>query len=117
MQSVELPCQTASAAHLSAEELEKQRRKQKRKEFLAGIRDSLGSVVHQMAFSPAEAAIACGRSPTWCYRRIYDGTFRVISAGGRLMIPRYEIERFIARADKYDPQGKGKNGGDGRGSD
>jgi hypothetical protein len=29
------------------------------------------------------------------------------------MIPRNEIERFIARADKYDPQPK--NGGEGIG--
>ena len=107
MKNTELPSETASATiPRSAEELEKQRRKENRAKFLKGIRNSLGSVIHQMALTPTEAAIACSRSPTWGYRRIYDGTFRVISSGGRLLIPRGEIERFIARADKYDPQPK-----------
>ena len=101
---------------MSAEELEKQRRKQKRKEFLAGIRDSLGSVVHQMAFSPAEAGIICGRSPTWAYRQIYAGKFRVLNPeDGRLQIPRSEIERYLDGAEKYNPQPKAKNGGEGNG--
>ena len=97
----------------SAEELEKQRRKENRAKFVKGIKDSLGSVIHQMALTPTEAAIACSRSPTWGYRKIYDGTFRVIRSNGRILIPRAEIERFIARADKYDPQPK--NGGEGNG--
>jgi len=97
----------------SAEELAKQRRKEKRKEFLAGIRDSLGSVVHQLAFSPAEAGIVCGRSPTWAYRRIYAGKFRVTNdEDGRLQIPRSEIERYLGGAEKYNPNRKHpKNGG------
>jgi hypothetical protein len=115
VQTTELPSQTASAAPLSAEELEKQRQKQKRKEFLAGIRDSLGSVTHQMALSPAEAAIACSRTPTWAYRRIYDGTFKVISSSGRILIPRSEIERYLGGAEKYNPKPKAKIGGGGNG--
>jgi hypothetical protein len=112
MQHSDSQSKTASAIS-SAEELEKQRRKQRREKFLDKIRDSLGSVVHQMALSPTEVALLFGKSATWGYRRIYDGTFRVISSGNRLMIPRAEIERFIARADKYDPQPR--NGGEDRG--
>src|SRR4029077_8927762 len=107
MQQSDVLCNTASATPLSAEELEKQRRKEKRKEFLAGIRDSLGSVVHQLAFSPAEAGIVCGRSPTWAYRRIYAGKFRVTNdEDGRLQIPRSEIERYLGGAEKYNPNPK-----------
>jgi len=99
----------------SSAELVKQLRKEKRKEFLAGIRDSLGSVVHQLALSPAEAAVACGKSPTWAYRKIYSGEFRVISSASRILIPRSEIERYLSGAEKYNPEPKVKIGGDGNG--
>ena len=114
MQDSDSQSNTASA--IPAEELEKQRRKQKRKEFLAGIRDSLGSVVHQMAFSPAEAGIICGKSPTWAYRKIYRGEWRVISSEDeRISIPRSEIERYLSGGKKYNPQPKAKIGGEGNG--
>jgi hypothetical protein len=115
MENSDVQCNTASATGLSAEELEKQRRKEKRKEFLAGIRGRLGSVVHQLAFSPAEAAIACGKSPTWAYRQIYAGKFRVLNAeDGRLQIPRSEILHYLDGAEKYNPEPKHtKNGGEG----
>jgi uncharacterized protein YbbK (DUF523 family) len=105
------PCQTASATPVSAEELEKQRRKQNRAKFIKGIRDSLDSVTHQMALTPTQAAIACSRSPTWGYRRVYDGTFKVIDdEDGRLLIPRSEIERYLGSAEKYNPEPKAKGG-------
>jgi len=92
-------------------ELVKQLRKESRQKFLAGIRDSLGSVVHQLAFSPAEAAIICGKSPTWAYRKIYSGEFRVINAeDGRLSIPRAEIERYLGGAKKYNPEPRRRSG-------
>jgi hypothetical protein len=92
-------------------------RKESRQKFLAKIRDSLESVSHQLAFSPAEAAIVCGRSPTWCYRKIYDGTFKVTNAeDGRLQIPRSEILRYLGGAEKYSPQPKAKIGGEGNGA-
>jgi hypothetical protein len=109
-----IPCETASAAPLSAEELEKIHRKQRREKFLKGIKDSLNSVTHQMALTPAEAAIACSRHPTWGYRRIYDGTFKVITSGRRILIPRSEIERYLGGAEKYNPQ-KAKIGGEANG--
>jgi hypothetical protein len=83
----------------SGGKLVKQWRKQRREKFLAGIRGKLESVSHQLAFSPAEAGIVCSKSPTWAYRKIYDGTFKVINAeDGRLLIPRSEIERFLGGA-------------------
>jgi hypothetical protein len=102
---------TTSATPLSAEA--KQRRKESRAKFLDGIRESLNSVKHQLAFSPAEAAITCGKSPTWAYRRIYDGTFRATTEGGRLLIPASEITHFLSGAEKYAPQPKAKIGGEG----
>ena len=113
MQNSDVQCNTASATS-SAEDI-KQRRKAKRAAFINGIRDSLDSVLDQFALSPTETAVAFNKSPTWAYRKIYDGTFRVISSGGRLMIPRDEIQRFLSRADKYDPAPK-KNGGDKNGN-
>jgi hypothetical protein len=98
----------------SAEELTKQLRKESRQRFLDGKRDSLERIRQQMAFSPAEAGIVCGKSPTWSYRKIYDGTFKVINAeDGRLLIPRSEIERYLGGASKYAPQPKAKIGGGG----
>jgi hypothetical protein len=113
MEDSDVQCNTASATPQSAEELEKQRRKENRQKFLTGIRDSLASVVHQLAFSPAEAAIVCGKSPTWAYRKIYRGEWRVISSGGRILIPRSEIERDLGGAEKYNPEPKAKSGGNG----
>jgi len=113
MQNSDVLCNTGQPI-ASAEEIEKRRRKQRRAKFLDRIRDSLGSVVHQLALSPAEAAIACGKSPTWAYRRIYDGTFRVTNKGGRLLIPASEIAHFLAGASKYDPQPKNGGGGNGK---
>jgi hypothetical protein len=75
--------------------------KERRKKRLARLRDSLGSIVHQMAFTPAQAAVVCSRTPTWAYRRIYNGTFKVITRGGRILIPRAEIERYLGSAKKY----------------
>jgi hypothetical protein len=113
MQNSDVQCQTASATSTSAGESEKQRRKESRQKFLAGIRGKLASVSHQLAFSPAETGVVCGKSPTWAYRKIYDGTFKVINAeDGRLLIPRAEVERFLGGAGKYDPQPKAKTGGE-----
>jgi hypothetical protein len=105
---------SAGRPTLSAE-LVKQLRKESRQKFLDKIRDRLGSVVHQVALSPAEAAIACGKSPTWAYRKVYSGEFRVISSNGRILIPRSEIEHFLAGAATYNPEPKAKIGGEGYG--
>jgi hypothetical protein len=65
-------------------------------------------LTHRVALSPAEFAALCGRSPTWAYRLIYKGVVKTIADCGRLLIPRSEIESFVARAAEYNP---GKVGG------
>jgi hypothetical protein len=55
------------------------------------------------AFSPAEFAALCGRSPTWGYRQIYAGRINPISGCGRLLIPRSEVDSFLARKAEYNP--------------
>jgi len=55
------------------------------------------------AFSPAEFAALCGRSPTWGYRQIYAGRIKPISDCGRLLIPRSEIDSLLARKVEYNP--------------
>ena len=55
------------------------------------------------AFSPAEFAALCGRSPTWGYRQIYAGRIKPIGDCGRLLIPRSEVDSFLARKVEYNP--------------
>jgi len=95
---------------LTAEEL-KQERRAKRLARIERIRCSLGNAASRLAYSPSEAAVALGKSPTWAYRKIYAGEFRVANDGGRLMIPASEIAHFLARAATYNPE----NGGEGNG--
>jgi hypothetical protein len=56
---------------------------------------------YRVALSPAEFAALCGRSPTWAYRQIYAGRIKPISDCGRLLIPRSELESFLARKADY----------------
>jgi hypothetical protein len=51
-----------------------------------------------------------GKSATYVYRQIYAGRIKPISDAGRLMIPRSELDRFLARTAEYNPQGKPKSG-------
>jgi uncharacterized cupin superfamily protein len=80
---------------------------------LQRLRESLGSLSHQLAFTVPQAAVVCGRSPTWGYRKVYSGEWRVTNKEGRLLVPRSEISHFLAGASKYNPQIK--NGGEGNG--
>ena len=71
----------------------------------------------RLGFSPKEFGVLNGRSPTWAYRRIYQGDVKVIANAGRILIPRSEVDAFMARATQYNPQAKPrrsekKNGGD-----
>src|SRR6476620_11028789 len=61
------------------------------------------SLNERAAFSPAEFAALCGRSPTWGYRQIYAGRIKPISDCGRLLIPRSEIDSLLARKVEYNP--------------
>jgi Helix-turn-helix domain len=64
------------------------------------------SLSERLALSPREFAAAVGRSPTYAYRQIYAGRIKPISDAGRLLIPRSEVDRFLARAAEYNPQTK-----------
>jgi hypothetical protein len=59
------------------------------------------SLGERAAFSPAEFAALCGRSPTWGYRQIYAARIKPISDCGRLLIPRSEMDSFLARKAEY----------------
>src|SRR5207248_11039052 len=69
----------------------------------------------RLAFQPKEFSAACGRSVTWAYRRIYCGDIKVIADAGRLLIPRSEVDRFLARAGQYNPQPKSSRNEKGNG--
>jgi hypothetical protein len=60
-------------------------------------------LVQRAAFSPAEFGALCGRSPTWAYRQIYAARIKPISDCGRLLIPRSEVDSFLARKAQYNP--------------
>jgi excisionase family DNA binding protein len=62
----------------------------------------------RLAFSPRELAAALGKSPTYIYRLIYAHRLRPIWDAGRMLIPRVEVDRFLARAADYNPQVKPK---------
>ena len=60
-------------------------------------------LAQRAAVSPAEFAALCGRSPTWAYRQIYAARIKPISDCGRLLIPRSEVDSFLARKAEYNP--------------
>jgi helix-turn-helix protein len=68
------------------------------------IKRALAECSQRLAFSPFEFAHVLGRSETWAYRQLYAGTVKAISDAGRLLIPRSELDRFLARAAEYNPE-------------
>jgi hypothetical protein len=111
VQTTDVQCSTGQS-EFSTED-KKRRRKESRAKFLDGIRDSLESVKHQLAFTIPEASLLCGKSPTWGYRRVYSGEWRVTNRDGRLLIPASEIAHFVSGVEKYNPAPKNgveKNG-------
>jgi hypothetical protein len=64
----------------------------------------------RLGYSPSEFGSLFGRSATWGYRQIYAGRVKPISDCGRILVPRSEIERFLGRADIYNPQSRQKGG-------
>ena len=67
-------------------------------EFLRSV-----PLTDRAAYSPAEFAALCGRSATWGYRQIYAGRIKPIADCGRLLIPRSEVDAFLARKVEYNP--------------
>jgi hypothetical protein len=74
-----------------------------RAQTLWGVAREPIPLTERAAFSPAEFAALCGRSPTWAYRQIYAGRIKPISDCGRLLIPRSEVDLFLARKVEYNP--------------
>ena len=68
------------------------------------IKRALAECSQRLAFSPFEFGHVLGRSETWAYRQLYAGTVKAISDAGRLLIPRSELDRFLARAAEYKPE-------------
>ena len=69
------------------------------------------SLNERFAFSPKEFAATLGKSATFGYRAIYRGWVKPISNAGRMLIPRSEVDRFLARAAEYNPQRKAASDG------
>jgi hypothetical protein len=70
------------------------------------IKQALAECAQRLAFSPFEFGHVLGRSETWAYRQLYSGAVNAISDAGRLLIPRSELDRFLARACEYNPKPK-----------
>jgi hypothetical protein len=64
----------------------------------------------RLGYSPTEFAALFGKSPTWGYRQLYSGRIRPICDCGRLLIPRSEVESFLARKAEYNPLTLGGDG-------
>ena len=91
--------QRAQAQSRAVRNQDKAKRKRSR---LERIKRALAECAQRLAFSPFEFGHVLGRSETWAYRRVYDGTVKAISDSGRLLIPRSELDRFLARACQYN---------------
>ena len=102
--------QRAQAQSRAAQNQRKAKRKRSR---IDRVRRALAECAQRLAFTPFEFGHVLGRSETWAYRQLYSGTVKAISDAGRLLIPRSELDRFLARAAEYNPQPKPqqKNGG------
>jgi hypothetical protein len=64
--------------------------------------------VGRAAFSPSEFAALFGRHPSWGYRQLYSGRVAAITSLGRVLIPKSEVERVLALAERYNPKRKPK---------
>src|SRR5262252_88466 len=73
---------------------------------LERVKRALAEAFNRLAFTPFEFGHVLGRSETWAYRRLYSGDVKAISDAGRLLIPRSELDRFLARAAEYNPNPK-----------
>src|SRR5262245_54294338 len=62
----------------------------------------------RLGYSAAEFGGLFGRSTTWGYRQIYAGRVKPISDCGRILVPRSEVESFLARGGEYNPKPKAK---------
>jgi hypothetical protein len=83
-----------------------ERKAKQKRSRIDRVRRALAECAQRLAFTPFEFGHVLGRSETWAYRQLYSGTVKAISDAGRLLIPRSELDRFLARAAEYNPQAK-----------
>lgn len=93
--------QTQSRAARGPNNASKRRSERRRR-----AESELNHLIQRLALSPLESSVVIGKSETYIYRRIYAGDIKPISGFGRLMIPRSEIDRFLATAAAYNPKRK-----------
>ena len=67
------------------------------------------SLGDRLGYSAAEFAGLFGRSATWGYRQIYAGRVKPICDCGRILVPRSEVDSFLARCTEYNPKPKPKS--------
>lgn len=53
-------------------------------------------------YTPAEFAALFGRSATWAYRRLYDGSIRRLKGSPRILIPKSEMMRFLQNLESHE---------------
>lgn len=62
----------------------------------------------RLGYGAAEFAGLFGRSVTWAYRQIYAGRVKPIADCGRILIPRSQVDLFLAKCADYNPKRKAK---------
>jgi len=60
----------------------------------------------RLGYTIAEFAALFGRSNTWGYRQLYNGRVKPIADCGRILVPRSEVDAFLARRAEYNPKQK-----------
>jgi Helix-turn-helix domain len=60
-------------------------------------------LAERAAYSPAEFAALCGKSPTGAYRLIYAGKLKPITEFGRILIPHAQLDAVLARCAECNP--------------
>jgi len=94
-----------------------QRARRAQTQSRAARKPRLINLSERLALSPREFGAVLGKSATFGYRAIYRGWVKPISDCGRLLIPRSEVDRFLARAAEYSPELKAQPRNDNGGAD
>ena len=64
-------------------------------------------LANRVALSVREFSELFGhKNPAWGYRRIYEGSVKVLDDCGQLSVPMSEVQRLLASAKRYNPQTK-----------
>ena len=77
----------------------------KTKQFIANDQGSqipAAPMADRVAYSPSEFAALFGRSSTWGYRQLYAGRIQRLKDCDSILIPRSEVERFLARTARHE---------------